>query len=268
MALTNFPHGLSVINQETTAGGVGLSPLIWGDCPILGMLADPGIGLIGGDDFTGVQTTGFPYAIAGANGTFLAVPAVQYGEAKLLATGADNDECFVTTGNNLAGMIKADTSKSWWFEAKVKISQITLAQGVFVGLAEETGVGTDFMTDNTMAMKVIDSIGFQIIAATDIAAIWQTVMHLTGGARVAISAAAATASVSYVKLGMKSTPNEAGTVATVRFYVNGVALTTSTTTAATNFPLNQVMQVTFATKCGQGTANSMTLDWWRAAQLR
>lgn len=240
----------------------GLSPRIWHDCPLLQMLVDPTLGIVDGDDFAKVQATGFPYLIAGTNGTFAAVPAVTHGQAKLATGGADNDECYVTTNNNVAGLIKADASSKWWFEARVKLSQITLAQGVFVGLAEETGVGVDFMTDNTMAMKVLDSIGFQILAATNIAAVWQTMMQLNGGARAAIDATALTGTTSFVKLGMKS---EAGTVT---FFGNGVPLTTQVLSSATNFPLDQVMQVTFATKAGQGTANTLTLDWWRAAQLR
>lgn len=268
MPLTNYPNGVSCIDRSASPANVGLSPEIWWDCPIISMMSNPVVGVVDGDDFTRVQATGFPYLITGANGTFLAVPNVQHGQAILTATGADNDECFVTTNNNVAGLIKADASKKWWFEARVKVSQITLAQGVFVGLAEETGVGADFMTDNTMAMKVLDSIGFQIVAATNIAAIWQTMHQLTGGARAAVQAAAATASTNFVKLGMKSTPNAAGTVATVRFYVDGVALADTVLSSATNFPLDQVMQVTFATKCGQATANTLTLDWWKAAQLR
>lgn len=268
MSLTGFPHGLSFVNRGGAASGAGLSPDIWWDCPILGMMVDPLIGVTDGDDFTRIQATGFPYLITGANGTFGAVAAAQYSQAILTATGADNDECYVTTNNNLAGLIKADASKKWWFEARAKVSQITLAQGVFVGLAEETGVAADFMTDNTMAMKVIDSIGFQILAATDIAAIWQTAHQLNGGARAAVSATASTATTNFVKLGMKSVPNAAGTVATVYFYVDGARLADSVLSSATNFPLDQVMQVTFATKCGQGTANTLTLDWWRAAQLR
>jgi hypothetical protein len=260
--------GGKIIDGSGTAAGAGLSPLIWSDCPVMQLLADPTLGVINRDDFSQVMVTGFPYLITGINGTFLAVPNVPYGQAQLLATGADNDAAIVTSNNNIAGLIKANAASAWWFEARVQVSQITLAQGVFVGLVKETGIGTDFMTANTMALKVQNFLGFQIISATDIAAVWQAVMCLDAGARVAIAAAAATASVNFVKLGMKSVPNAAGTVATVTFYVDGVAVATTVLSSATNFPLDKVMQITFATKCGQATANSLTLDWWQAAQLR
>jgi len=200
--------------------------------------------------------------IIGANGTFLSVVASPYGVAQLLTVGGDNDECYVSYNNNLAGLIKADASKNWWFEARVKINQITLAQAVFVGLAEEAGVAADFIVDDNMTLKVVDYIGFEVFEAADAAADWQTATCLNGGARAVVQAAAAVASAGYVKLGMKCVSG------TVTFYVDGVALADTIASGAANFPLDQVMCPTFATKCGQGTVNSMDIDWWYAAQLR
>lgn len=246
-----------------TAAGAGKSPDIWSDCPALNMLVDPTLGIHVGDDFALVQTDGIQYNITGANGTFLGVEASPYGVARLDAPGTDNDGCFVQWNNGLSGLIKADATKDWWFEARVKPNQITLAQGVFIGLAEESDVlSTTFMTDNTMALAVLDWIGFQIIAATDIAAVWQTVMALNSGARVAIDSTAGTPAVAWTKLGMKSASGR------VYFYINGAKLDTSVLTSATNFPLNQVMLPTFATKCGQATQNTLDVDWWYCAQLR
>ena len=135
-------------------------------------------------------------------------------------------------------------------------------QGVFVGLAEETGVGADFMTDDTMAMKVLDSIGFQIVHAAAAAAQWQSMMQLSGGARAAVNATLVLGSTNYVKLGMKSV------LGTVTFFVDGVADATTVLSSAANFPLDQVMEVVFATKTGKAAANSLDIDWWKVAQLR
>ena len=254
--------GGEVLISDGTAAGEGLSPLIWSDCPLLHIGSDPTLGVIDGDDFTRVQATGFPYALTGTNGTFAGLAGQVGGVGRISAPGTDNDEAYITTNNNAAGLIKASVANDWWFEARVKLSQITAEQGVFVGLAEETGVGADLMTDDTMALKVLDSIGFQVIHAAAAAAAWQSMMQLTGGARVAVNASLAVGSTSFVKLGMKSVSG------VVTFYVDGVANATTVASTATNFPLNQIMQVTLGAKTGKATANSLDIDWWKAAQLR
>src|SRR3990170_1965752 len=237
------------ILSEGYVAGAGLSAF-WDDCPIIQMSFDPTLGFFVGDNFVHFNpVTANDYVLSGTNGTFASVAAVMQGQAILTAPGTDNDEAYVTPNANAAGLIKADAVSNWWFEARVKINQIATAQGVFVGLAEEAGaVGGDFMTDNTMAIKVLDWLGFQILAATDIAAIWQTVMCLNGGARVAIDAtagaAAGVATAGFIKLGMKSV------LGAVSFYMDGVLNDTATTSAATNFPLDQVLLPCFATKCG------------------
>lgn len=258
--------GGQILTEDGTASGAGLSPLIWSDCPRLQMLVDPTLGHFVGDDFTLANgesfTTAKNYVLAGANGTFTHLAADPNGVAVLTAPGTDNDECNVNL-NTGVGILKLDASKNWWFETRVKINQIATAQGVFVGLiTDDITMGVDFMTDDTMVMKVQDALGFQVLAATDIAAVWQTMMILTGGARVALSATAADGSISWVKLGMKSV------LGALTFYVNGVALADTTTSAATNFPLDQYVVPAFATKCGSAAANTLSIDWWHAAQLR
>jgi len=259
-------QGGQLLDESGLAAGAGLSPLIWGDCPRQQMLLDPTLGHFVGDDFTFANgesfTTAKNYVLAGANGTFTHVAADPNGVALLTAPGTDNDECNVNL-NTGVGIIKLDATTNWWFETRVKVNQITTAQGVFVGLiTDDITMGVDFMTDNTMAMKVQDALGFQIIHATDEAAIWQSMMILTGGARVALNATLATASTGWVKLGMKSV------LGTITFYVDGAADATGTTTAATNFPLDQYVVPAFATKCGSAAANTLSVDWWYAAQLR
>jgi hypothetical protein len=252
-----------IVAAGGTAAGGGLSPNIWGSCPILSLRSDPTLGVIDGDDFTRVQATGFPYALAQTNGTFLPVAGQIGGVARLLATGTDNDYALITTGNNVAGLIKADATHNWWFEARVKLSQIATEQGVFVGLSEEAGTSTDFLATNTMECKDVDYIGFHIAVSAPGAPTWVTEMNINGGgAAVVIDAAALVGSANWVKLGMKSV------LGVVTFYVNGVANATTVASTAAEYPLDQVMQATFAMKIGVGTVSSLDLDWWYAAQLR
>jgi hypothetical protein len=258
-----------VVPAAGTAAGEGLSPLIWADCPVIQMLVDPTVGILARDDFAIVQATGFPYELSGTNGTFTGVAGVSYGQALLSAvTGTDNNEAQLAYNNDVGGLIGCNATKKWWFETRVKLSQIAAECGTFVGLLQAAASQDALMGDDDMILTAgIDCIGFQIVEATANAApYWRTMMDLA--ARAAVSETAALASTNFVKLGMKSVPNAAATVATVTFYVDGVALAGTTTTAATDFPLNQFLQVHFGVKTGKNAAHSLTLDWWQAAQLR
>jgi hypothetical protein len=249
---------------NNTYGGstnYGLSPAIWDDCPLDKMLVDPGYGQRDFDDFNGASgspfVTAHKYALAGANGTFTAAASFASG-AVLTAPGTDNDEAYLIGG---AGSLpyKLDAASTWWYEARVKISQITTAQGVFVGLT--VAAAADLMTDDTMAMKSQSILGFQILAATDIAAVWQSMM-MYGGTRTAINATAKTATTTYVKLGMKSVAG------VITFYVDGVPDATGTLYATTGYPIDVLVAPVFATKCGTAAANVLTIDWVSIAQTR
>ena len=247
-----------------TAAGAGLSPLIWGSCPRLEMLADPTLGILVGDDFPIVQATGFPYTLyTDTTDTFTSLAGQIGGVGRLALSGTDNDEEFVVY-NQASGIIKADATHNWWFEARLKPSQVATSHGIFIGLAEEAGVGVDLMNTDDMVLKVIDAIGFQVISETDgtACAVIQTIIQFNTGARVAVDATAGTATAAYIKFGMKSI------LGTVTFYLNGVALDTTVASTATNFPLDQVMCPTFGVKAGDSNAENLDMDWWYAAQLR
>lgn len=257
----------AIISSAAVASGPGLSPAIWGDCPRLQMMVDPTVGIIATDDFTVVQATGFPYELTGTNGTFAGV-AGSPGVALLSApTGADNNEAHIAYNNDVSGLIKCDASHKWWFEARLKLSQVTAEGGVIVGLLDEGASADAILADDTMILTAtLDYLGFQIVEAAATTLVWRTINQLAS--RTAINEAAAVATTNYVKLGMKSVPNSAGTLATVTFYVNGVALPDTVTTAGTNYPLDQVLIPHFGIKTGLNGAFSMTIDWWSAAQLR
>ena len=250
--------------QQGTAAGAGLSPLIWSTCPRAEMLLDPTLGIWVGDDFPVVQATGFPYTLyTDTTDTFTSLAGQIGGVGRAALSGSDNDEEYIVY-NQSAGIIKADATHNWWFEARIKPSQVATAHGIFIGLAEEAGVGADLMDTDNMVLKVIDAIGFQIISAADGAAcaVLQTIIQLNGGARVAVDATAGTATAAYIKFGMKSI------LGTVTFYLNGVALDTTVASTATNFPLDQIMCPTFGVKAGDSNAENLDIDWWYAAQLR
>mgnify|MGYP001493655691 FL=1 len=255
--LTRFPHALSLIDTSTAASGAGLSPLIWKDCDLVGMLTDPGVGTLVRDDFTKVLATAYGYEISGTNGTFAAVAGSQYGEALLSAPGTDRDEIHIAYNNDVAGCIKCNTTQKWWFEARLKISQITAECGVFVGLLEQGASADDIMANDTgILTATLDCIGFQIVEAAAAALTWRTMMQLA--ARAAVSETAQLASTSYMKFGMKSVPNAAGTIATVKFYINGAPLAGSTTTAATS--VTSTNATLNGTVNANGSSTTVTFD--------
>lgn len=258
--------GLWVKNNTyaTTTTNYGLSPQIWADCPIAQMLADPGFGCIDGDDFTGgVVATAHKYTLVGDTGTFAQVAGVPHGVVRVDSTAADEKEATVTA-NAVAGIVKADALSTWWYETRVKLSRATTDIGVYVGLAGEGASEIDnaFIVDATAALKVVDSIGFRILAPTATTPVWDTVMQLAGGALVSIKASAAATSTDYIKLGMKSVAG------TVTFYINGTPLADTKASSAANFPLDQIMTPTWAVKNTGGATISLDIDWWKVAQTR
>jgi hypothetical protein len=208
--------------------------------------------------------SGYPYTIySDTTDTFTTLAGQIGGVGRFSLSGTDNDECYAVF-NQAAGIIKADATHDWWFEARLKPSQVATEHGIFIGLAEEGGVGADLMNTNDMVLKVIDAIGFQIISASSGAAnaVIQTIIQLNGGARVAVDATAGTATAAWIKFGMKCVDG------TVTFYLDGVALDETVASDATNFPLDQIMCPAFGVKVGSGAAETLDIDWWYAAQLR
>ena len=256
-----------VWTKGNTYGGTtnyGLSPAIWSDCPLDQMLIDPAYGSFAGDDFlSGVLTTAHMYSLLGTNGTFAQVAGAPHGTALLSAPGTDEDEATVTAPG-VIGLIKADAVSTWWFETRIKMSRVTTDQAAFVGLAGEgaSEIDASFIVDATGALKVVDSIGFRILAPTATTPVWDTVMQLAGGAIVEVQEGVLTSVNTYVKLGMKSVAG------LVTFFVDGVPQANTVLSSATNFPLDQVMSACWAVKCLVNTALNMTIDWWKAAQTR
>jgi hypothetical protein len=265
--VTNL-HAEKILPIGGTAAGAGLSPDIWGDCPITTMQADPTLGLFVMDDFPIVQATGFPYTLyTDTTDTFTSLAAQRGGVGRLALSGGDNDEEYVVY-NQAAGIIKTDAATDpfydWWFEARLKPSQVAAEHGIFIGLAEEGQVAADLMNTDDMVLKVISAIGFQIIssAAGAPCAVIQTIHQKRTGARVAVDATAGTATAAFIKFGMKSV------LGTTYFYLNGAKLDTSVYVTATNFPISVGMCPTFGVKIGSGAAENLDIDWFAAAQLR
>ncbi len=243
-----------------------LSPAIWEGCPWNEIGRNPSLGYRFFDDFLQVGATTAPWVIVGTNGTAAGLATAEGGVVRVSGPGTDNDECTFSSNNNAAGMIKLSTTgKRLWYETRVRPSQVATAQGIFVGFLEETGAADTNFTDDTTAMEVLDSIGFQVVSAADGAACSyiDTIIQLTSGALVQVADHASDfVAATWINLGMVY---DGGTMT---FYVNGVALADTVASTATNFPLDQVMQLAWGVKCGSAAVSSLDVDWVRVAQLR
>jgi len=260
-----------------TTSGRGPSPGIWGDCPVLEMMLNPGKGWIHFYDFqngpeiaaaTAVSSaTACGYTVySEANATATQQTDAPEGELLLEVNGADDIDIALGYSEK-AGCIKiaASQPKAFWFEARVKMATVgDNKTGMFIGLHDEGCFVADGILADDGAMTSDDYLGF-LWPSSDNDTI-DTVCELAAGAMLQIQdTVAVPVNDTYIKLGMKLIEGETN----VRFYVNDVE--TSTTVAVTNakFPADQELQPVLALRsaAADSPAGGASIDWWRFAQL-
>lgn len=252
----------------------GFSPAVWGSCPLDQLLIQSRDGYFHRDDFLSG-----PLVAAGAEaktGTYLGFADT----ASSVATGDEIGGTLVLTGttqDKAAGFRTAcapfQISRAhgkFWFECRIKASAITDAKcGIFVGLMEDTAITTAIpivSTTGTQTLADKNFVGFHRLAADG--AHIDTVYKVTGVTQVSVQTDAVTiVADTYVKLGMVFDPRDR----VLRFYVNGVELSTSKTipsASGTDFPNHVRLGLVVAQSCASSTTpGSAEIDWWAAAQL-
>lgn len=250
----------------------GPSPGVWAECPWMDMVADPNVGYYLWEDFINMLEATGGWLTAGTNETALYVATEIGGVFQVGATGADNDEGYITSGNNEAGFCKIYTTapKRLWFECRVRTTSI-VDQGVFFGLSEEGLAAADTLANNSAALASKDFVGFH--ADTAAPTVLDAVYREAGEtAIVAKASAQVIAAATWYKLGMVFD----GTF--LNWYVNGVRepLTAAVTGVdvghglnvgdATTFPDGEELAVLLGVHDGEGAAKSIDIDWIRVAQ--
>lgn len=160
---------------------------------------------------------------------------------------------------NISAYIDALSSTNRvWFESRVKVSSITANHsGLALGLVQVGRLITLGQQASTSAIAAIDSIGF-FRAATGTTAI-QTVIG-NGTATVVNATAGVIAADTYTKLGFYWD----GTTGT--FYQDGTALTTTITSASTQFPTLASLAFAWSILGGSSASSEIaTMDWTRVA---
>ena len=265
----------AIRSNKGSAGGAGLSPAIWDDCPLVGIMCDPTIGWMVSDDFTDVGLSGTittaisqagigRYLVFGGAGATITPDNALGGGLTLSLTDIDQAVSIVTKQNPFQITSGAG---DLWFEARVKFSTITAnEQAWFVGLTSIITQSATVPLTATGALADVNLVGFHKPEANTTK--FDASYKADGVTAVEVNSDIGTLAVdTYVKLGMKfSTANNR-----LEFYVNGVKQANGKTipnATGTDFPADVPMAPTFALLAATNDTETATIDWWKIAQLR
>jgi hypothetical protein len=265
----------AVKSNKGSASGAGLSPAIWDDCPLLGVMCDPTIGYGISDDFVDVGLSGTittiissaglgRYLIFGGASATIAPDNALGGGVTLTLTDNNQGISLITKQNPFQITSGAG---NLWFEARVKFSTITTnEQGWFVGLSSIITQSATVPLTATSALADVNLVGFHKPEANTTA--FDASYKADGIDAVKVNSDIGTLVVgTYVKLGMKFDTSNNQLV----FYVNGVKQTTAKTipnATGTDFPADVLMAPTIALMAATDDTEYATMDWWKCVQLR
>lgn len=281
-----------------------LSPNVWADFPFAEIAAGSCDAHVEGDDFkygTGaedaVDDTGLPfgydrYIDTGNTISVAAATATNYfGTLAMVTDATDNDGPVIhrVQGTNALGVVTApfwigntaDASFPLWFEARWKISSVAddamaIAIGLASGVNDTRAADNGLLTDNTG--DIVDSIsfiGFRTIHVNSGTAGTNAKLgfaYQDGGQTTPVDVSTNLATLTadtYVKTGFYYNP-DAPNAKKITLFVNNATQTsyvTNTNIDTSTFPENDMMGFVAGFKTGSATACTMTLDWWRCAQV-
>lgn len=204
---------------------------------------------------------------ATTDATIAQLAGVEGGAIQLSTSGTDNHECWLTTGGNNGGFLKAASggSRALLFEARIRLGQVT-EHGVFVGLAEEGLAAADTLTDDDGALASKDFIGFHIDTAGPTAL--DFVYRKAGSAAQVVSAGVQTVAAStWYKVGFIIDP-DAPADKRLKIFIDNVEqgdYATKANLEASTFPSGEELAMLAGIKTGAAADKTLDLDWWYAA---
>lgn len=232
----------------------------------------------------GNWNAGNAYAqFAGATGTL--TPGSGTGGEVVFGATADNDAVSIRTVAVPFQLIR--TGKQFWFECRIKTSTIADTKNdIFVGLMANNALTSGVPITSAGALADVGLVGFfrpetSRSGAGTGGAIMNTVYKASGITAVTVQTdAVALVANTYTKLGIVFKPYVDPFATAVgdgygkyllSFYQDGFRLGTQyqmATAAGTDFPNNVSLGLVAAVMDATGsTPGTMTMDWWRAAQL-
>ena len=239
-----------------TTLGKGYSPLLWGDCPITEIEADPGNGYIYKDDF--LNWAAMPAGDASAEAPGWTVTEATAGTIEnVIGEGGELHIGAAATADQglqaqlLSCCVKPVLGTNIWFEARVQISHID--NQYFVGLAD---TDTSIIASGALDETNVESVGFfqDEPSATGVGG---TVTQKTGAADVTEDIVTLTAAT-WTTLGFKITG-----VSKVEFYQDGALIETGATAA--NIPAVEMALSLVCQNEDGANINTLKMDWFRLA---
>ena len=274
---TIFPEAIKGVKRNskftTATTSFGLSEF-WESCPLEGIRNDPGVGFMIGDDFVDVgkcaaggiaSVAGFGrYLIFGDAGATIA-PDAALGGGVVLTEATDNEAISITTKQTPFKIIIS--GGSLWFEARIKTNTITTnKQAWFCGLMDATPQTSTVPLDADGNLADINLVGFHHpeanTSAIDTSYKANTVTAVEVNSNVGTLVAG-----TYVKLGFKfdTYSNQ------LTFYIDGspqAVRKTIPSAAGTDFPNDVLLAPVFGELLAASASYTLTIDWWRCAQLK
>lgn len=195
------------------------------------------------------------------------------GVLSMAIAATNNNETWIQPGSATSVMFvpntKANSGSSIFFEARVKMSQVT-SGNMLIGLSEEGLAAANTISDSD-AIADKDFIGFAVLEADPDQADFVYNKASAGGVTTVLGDAAAMVADTFIKLGFVVDMNEHNANQRVKIYVDGVEKGTYVTNAAfentTLFPTAEELHVLFGGK-NQNAAKTIAIDWVRVAQLK
>ena len=254
--------------------GRGPSPIIWANLPR--DIQDPNVGYELFDDFKvfGVKTlpTTVGHASSGYDGfgsasNTIADAGVRGGAITLAPTVTDNLSMALSTVTKPFQITSNASSagKPLWFEARIKCSTVgNTESNFFVGLAGTSVLAVAVPLAIAGAVADINAVGFHRKEADgNIADFVYKANGVTAVEQIADSATLV--ADTFIKLGFYFDGET-----TLTTFVDGVANATTKTipnATGTDFPSDVTLGPIIAQMNAAGSPGSLTIDWWRVAQL-
>lgn len=275
-------NDVTMMQNTTAVTKRGPSPAIWGNCPVLEILENPGRGVYEWNDFnTGGLLTAptTEAALVGQSISGFSSTASQITSGNATYTTSVNDAGTIilaeTTDNEATGIRSAVTPfrmsagfGALWFEARIKLALLaTLENSFFVGLMEDTAltVAVPLLTTGELADKNL--VGFHRPEANTTT--FNGSYKANGVTAVVVnSGIGALVAATYVKIGF--TFNVKGDNK-LRYFVDNVEQASTKTVpdnTGTDFPADVALGWVIAMAVGAAASdNTLTADWIRVAQL-